>query len=121
MPAPRRAILADITDFKLNPKIPYKTKSGRLSSKEPIKDLQTHDLDSAQEEKQNKSELFKEKKVHESEKLILPVEKTKELEEKVLEPLLQQDVVVEKEEVQEPKEDKQEDKLVKQVKKKKAV
>jgi len=53
--------------------------------------------------------------------LILPVEKTKELEEKVLEPLLQQDVVVEKEEVQEPKEDKQEDKLVKQVKKKKAV
>ena len=39
MPAPRRAILADITDLKLDPKVPYtKTSSGRLLSNKVVKE-----------------------------------------------------------------------------------
>lgn len=122
MPAPRRAILADITDLKLDPKVPYtKTASGRLLSNKVVKEPVQPVFASVQKQENLSSKPDKvEKKEDKLEleiKKDLIVDKVEEKLEVVTISHQEVEVVVEKEVVEEDKIEK----TIKQPSKKKKV
>lgn len=117
MPAPRRAILADITDLKLDPKVPYtKTESGRLASskvtKEPIQ-LVFASVQKQERSLPKPSTKVEDKGVDLPTEISVEVKKTSTVDEKTAAVELQEAAAV-KEEIQAVKSDKS----VKQTKKK---